>query len=631
MRPIRALWAGTSLLFAVLLPARAEEGALSEVLATTAEIQVAEGPRDGSSAREVLSAFQRAPQPPATNAAATSLLPAAPAVPPPLTIATPAPATLPSTGEPRVPASDAQATAVALNYCRAAFHRIRRDPTKPVLAQEQEKILNNINLDGIADQEVITLYTSVLDEINQIGIADYERSLLRKHHGSNIQRKLTWDALAFGADLALGQYGNAIRTGANSWWDYRVMSYQRDMDVLRVDKTRMVVVVQKSSTFLDTFWKMAQKKKIPDRWLVRGDDLDALDEAMQETDPEKRLRVLKRMEPFMESYPPYWYYVGRTQQELGQLFAAANTYSQLLELGHGHFRKDDMLATGLANKAAIQDYLGQPTAAETAAKALEYSTDVWEANLICARILQRARQFAVAEDAILRNLDVDLETTRSRVFLASLYYHAEERDKLLRLLADEQVVAQLPAPVLLRCAAFLGAQQTPPHVLRAVTASLEGQPRMLFGPDEFVLRASSTWQLHLASLTVVYDGQELANPEVTAGNGFYQLRYTGRFEWGNPLGSLPPAVRFDVKLTYPDQTVIRLALQPGAAESSTGLPGGGKPILARNSPATLRIAEIQVGTSRLAVSPAAVPATPASSTSPVTDIPLPPKQDTTGS
>src|SRR5262245_57039052 len=87
-----------------------------------------------------------------------------------------------------LPAPDARETAVALNYCRAAFHRIRKEPTKSVLAQEQEKILNNINLDGIADHEVIVLYSSVLDEINQIGVADYERKLSRQYHSTTIQQ-----------------------------------------------------------------------------------------------------------------------------------------------------------------------------------------------------------------------------------------------------------------------------------------------------------------------------------------------------------------------------------------------------------------------------------------------------------
>ena len=43
----------------------------------------------------------------------------------------------------------ARATAVALNYCRTSFHRIRRHPNKQVLVEERERILDNLNLNGI--------------------------------------------------------------------------------------------------------------------------------------------------------------------------------------------------------------------------------------------------------------------------------------------------------------------------------------------------------------------------------------------------------------------------------------------------------------------------------------------------
>ena len=56
-------------------------------------------------------------------------------------------------------------TAVTLNYCRAALHRIRRAPSKNVLLEEQQRILNNLDLNQIDDPEVITLYRSILDEI----------------------------------------------------------------------------------------------------------------------------------------------------------------------------------------------------------------------------------------------------------------------------------------------------------------------------------------------------------------------------------------------------------------------------------------------------------------------------------
>ena len=270
-----------------------------------------------------------------------------------------------------------QQAAVALNYCRASFHRIRKYPSRRVLVEEREKILNNLNLSGIADEEVVRLYTAVLDEIGQVRIEDGERKFIQRQYRRTLGHQIFGSAVAFGAQLATSQYMAAVRTGARSWWDYRTLTWARDLDRWQIEKKRIGAVVNKSSHFLDTFWKMTRKKQIPDRWLVRNTDLDKLEAAMQEPDAQVRLRVLKRMEQFMECYPPYWYYVARTQQALGQLSSAAITYGRMQTLETGHFRKDEMLAAGLANRAMIQNYLGQADAAQTARTAIKHSTDAW--------------------------------------------------------------------------------------------------------------------------------------------------------------------------------------------------------------------------------------------------------------
>ena len=194
---------------------------------------------------------------------------------------------------------EARSTAVALNYCRASFHRMRRNPSKRVLSEEQQHILNNLNLNEIGDQEVISLYTGVLDEIGKEKIADKERYVLKQSYKHQVRRQMLSNAFILGAEVTTAQYVNAVRTGANSWWDYRTTSNNRELDLWKVEKTRMTEVNDKSTKFLDTFWKMAQKKNIPDNWLVRGDDLDRLDAALAENNAETRLRVLQRMERFM--------------------------------------------------------------------------------------------------------------------------------------------------------------------------------------------------------------------------------------------------------------------------------------------------------------------------------------------
>lgn len=486
------------------------------------------------------------------------------------------------------PAPDALPTAVALNYCRASFHRIRKYPTEEVMAEEEQKILNNLNITQLEDKELLTLYTSVLDEISQMGLADKERVLMEKHHTAGIRRQVSWDALAFGTDLAMGQFGNAVRTGANSWWDYRNKAFERDIDLHKIDKSRVTSVVQRSSLFLDTFWKLARRKEIPDRWLVRGDDLDQLETALSESDPQVRERVLRRMEPYMEAYPPYWYYVARTKQELGQLAEAAEIYARLESMAAGHFRKDELLSTALANLAAIQDYLGDDTAVASAERSLNYSTDVWEANLVAARVLQRHGQIARAEDAILRNLDVNLERQQSHVFLAALYYFNQDKPKLARLLHNADAVANLPAPVLLRCAALVGIDQTPPVVVNNLMASLEAFPPATLAGEPLVVRMGYAWQLHLARLKIAQDGQPLPDPQVVRGNGFYDLRFPAaeRSLSLRPSSSAPQ--RLDLEFTYPDETVVKLTLIPQRE------PGERAGLLVK-APASLRISDVKVG------------------------------------
>ncbi len=540
--------------------------------------------------------------------------PIVPLMVPPVMAPTATPVTSIVTASIPTNSAENRSTAVALNYCRASFHRIRKDPTRVVLYQEQEKILNNLNLDAVDDPEVIQLYTAVLDEINQVGVADYERNLFREMHKNSIQKKLAWDILAMGADVATAQVGSAIRSGANSWWDYRSMGVQREQDLLKIEKTRISSVVAKSSLFMDTFWKLAQKKSIPDKWLVRGNDLDALEVAMREPNPEIRLRVLKRMEDFMECYPPYWYYTGRTQQEQGMLAEAVLTYHRLEELGQGHFRKDDMLATALANQAAIEDFGGQLAAVSTANRALGYSRDVWEANLVCARVLERNARTACAEDAILCNLDTTLETQNSHVFLVSLYQKTGERTKLARVLSNPQTVAELPAPLLLRCAATLGEKDTPASVIPAIMASLDAQPQFQFGKDELIVRVAPVWQLHLASMQVFYDEQPLGKPQIASQNGQYQLRFAGRNDWGAPFEAPRSNLAFTVQLAYPDQTVVKLTLRPDPASQTTT---ASRPLFSRtasgvSTAGTMRIADVQIGEQRIALGPIGRPVNSAS-------------------
>ena len=473
--------------------------------------------------------------------------------------------------------------AVALNYSRAALHRIRRNPSVRVLVEEQEKILNHLDLNGIADEEVMKLYSSLLDEISQIQIAERERVVLRERYARTFQRDLGINTFEIAAQVATAQYVSAVRTGANSWWDHRNQSASHELDIWQVDKKLMTNVVEKSSQFLDVSWKMARSKKIPDRWLVRSDDLDKLESAQRESDAGVRLRVLKRMEGFMECYPPYWYYVARTQQSMGQLFAASATYEKLVAIGNGHFRKDEMLAAGLANRSIIQAFLSQPAAPETARRAMGFSSDAWEANLVCASVLQRFGKYDDAEDAILRNLDVNLERPQSRVALLGLYYSSDNKTKLAAQLQDPDWIRDIPARQLLLCAAKLGQRDVPQTVLDHLTSSLQGTPRLNLGRDDFVISVGPTWQLQNAAVTLHWGDRSFSNPRETAGRDSVLLSFDGIAEFGNPLAFHRSQNDFAVTIKYPDSAPLKLVLK-SKEDSAKSHDLSSLPIISRNHP-----------------------------------------------
>ncbi len=398
--------------------------------------------------------------------------------------------------------------AVTLNYCRAALHRIRRAPSKSILLEEQQRILNNLDLNQIEDPEVITLYRSILDEIGQVEISDRERVVIQEHFRRGVQRRMGTDIFVIGAQTVTGQVGSAMQTGANSWWDYRNTQIKRDTDLWQLEKTQFSTLITRSSTFLDSFWRLSRKNEIPDRWLLRDQDLDQLSEVLAEPDAERRLRMLGRMEKFMECYPPYWYYIARTQQQLGRLDAAAATFQRLTELGRGHFRQDDMLASSLANLSLIQEANGESAAVETALTASEYSSRNWEANLVCAWVLGRHQKYDRAEDLILCNLDEHLEGDQSTVALVSLYYHADNRTGLARLLDDEEILPRIPIPGLLLCARLLGSEHLPARAETFLGSTLQATRRRSGRMNSIAVAAAAGWKLGDADVRIS-DGRQV--------------------------------------------------------------------------------------------------------------------------
>lgn len=458
--------------------------------------------------------------------------------------------------------------AVALNYCKASFHRINKYPNERVLLEEQRKILNNLDLSSIDEVDVISLYAGVIDEINQIDLVSRERVIIDDMYKRTFRQKIFLNAMTMGTQVATFNYAGAVQSGVGSWWDYRAAEWGRENDSWKLEKSHLSSLSRKTTSFVETSWKLARTRKIPDQWLVRDIDLEQLEKTLAEKDAETRLRILKRMEPRMQCYPPYYYYVARTEQSLGRLPQASETYRNLQKLQTGHFRRDDMLAAALANLAAIEHDQRLASSADTARAALEHSTEVWEANLVCASILADRGQYAEAEDAVYRNLDGSLEVEASRNSLALLYARSGDATKLAGLLDDGEFVSSLRGPVLVQCAQSLGDRGLSATATRQLLASFQGRVNVTFGRDDLVLTVGDEWQLEAAQVSVTYGGVDLGNPELVRGQGTTQLVYRGILEVGTPWKVTQSTRPIAVSVQFPRQPVVAFDLHPAESEKA---------------------------------------------------------------
>ena len=294
------------------------------------------------------------------------------------------------------------------------------------------------------------------------------------------------------------------------------MQADRDSGLWKVDRDRVKGVLDKSGAFLDTSWKLARKRNIPDSWLVRDDDLRRLADAQADPDADARLRRLVRLERYLTHHPPYWYALARTQQRLGMFTEAEQTYAHLAKLAGGHFRRDQMLAAGWANVAMIREHTGVAGAADAAASALACGGDAWEVNLAAAGVLAKRRRFAEAEDAVLRNLDADLESEQSGAALCVVYADAGTHlegagEKLVRRLGDPRTVAALPPAALVRCAAAACRGELPAVAAEALrrSVSVTADPR-----HGVVLTADRAWGLPSAVFSAACEAGSGADGQV---------------------------------------------------------------------------------------------------------------------
>ncbi len=259
------------------------------------------------------------------------------------------------------PPYDPLFTMLALNTCVVSVSETLHYGDRLVLDQEYRNIINNISFGNIeADEELISLFQSLLTLLHDGLLREAEKDAFFRAYQRNVKRTVL-QSLSEASSTAKGSYG-AILEGAfaagttyfdhkNRMDDYRVELGEK---LWSLDKEQRRQLNELQKELLAASWKLQRRYGLDDALRLSQQDLAAFHEALADSDAERRLRRLERLKERFIAYPPFWYVLGRTAQELGKSDEAKEAYSAFEKNWRPILRYDPFYAAVAMNRAQLR-------------------------------------------------------------------------------------------------------------------------------------------------------------------------------------------------------------------------------------------------------------------------------------
>lgn len=244
---------------------------------------------------------------------------------------------------------DPQHTILALNTAIVAIHNIVTTQDRIVLDQEYNTIINKLALGNIeSDYELTALFTEMMNFITGKTLRQEEAKRFQERYNRREQRQLI-DALsgirAYGGNL-WSWLGSLATSCVSSYFTYQNSKAELleglNDELWQLKKEDVMDCNDLQVRLLNASWNLLRQYKLPDEYRLTQDSLDGFFKAVNETDPEKRFRMLKarNVERNFQSYPPYWVYRAMTAQELKNDEETSKCYDKFDEIWRPVLRYD---------------------------------------------------------------------------------------------------------------------------------------------------------------------------------------------------------------------------------------------------------------------------------------------------
>jgi len=295
-----------------------------------------------------------------------------------------------------------ETTAMLLNYCRESLYKIVEYNDRAVLDEEYGKLVNNIDITRIQDDEAALLIESLLVELNTLKLSELEKRYLLDAYNKRIQNKVLEifkggkNPPSINADEPATLACQALLFLASGIAGYRDSKAQLGKEIaerslqLQAEELKRLTVLR--TQFFDTEYKLYKRYDLPDRLNVKEVQLAQYIKVLADEDSQRRLERLERLKDDFDAFPPFWYAIGKAAQETNRIDLAKSYYSHFERIQPHVFREDQDYVQLCMHRLMLFDPVTEKESIRQDLRTIESNTKYyykWESILFAAIMYYR--------------------------------------------------------------------------------------------------------------------------------------------------------------------------------------------------------------------------------------------------
>ena len=318
-------------------------------------------------------------------------------------------------------------TMSALNMAVVSLHRITSSGDRLILDREYTSIISNIRMGEInADPELTSLYQEIMRVIHGGRLRDDARAEIENEYSGrkrkSIREIISGNVLKSFSTNPLKWLGKLAMSSASEYFTSQNQTVNEEKHRLKREELNEYDGLQRR--LLDSSWKLLRQYGLQDDYRITQDGLVKFSEAMKESDPLKRHRMLKYLEGEFSVYAPYWFYRAESLRLSGDNGGAEEYFAKFDEVWRPVLRKDPYMAEYM--KFKIEGLMRggiNPNNAGEIMKCLEVMRanspiDEWANNIYMGMVYFALGYKDKAEECVMCNIDFRFETETSGRLLA---------------------------------------------------------------------------------------------------------------------------------------------------------------------------------------------------------------------